>query len=52
MKEIEDRTYEPGRWFVTWDGTGDRGYELASGVYFIRMRAGSSVQVKKALVIH
>lgn len=52
VKEIEDRIYQAGRWFVTWDGSSDRGHEIASGVYFILMKAGSAVHVKKAVIMH
>jgi hypothetical protein len=37
----------PGRYRMTWDGHNARGEQVASGVYFIRMRAGAFVETRK-----
>jgi hypothetical protein len=37
----------PGRYRMTWDGHNSRGEQVASGVYFIRMRAGAFVETRK-----
>jgi hypothetical protein len=36
---------------VTWDGTDDSGRRVTSGVYFCRLTAGTSVQVRKAVLL-
>jgi hypothetical protein len=36
-----------GRFTVDWDGTDGRGMKVASGVYFLRMSAGSYTAVRK-----
>ena len=36
---------------LTWDGLNDRGGAVAAGVYFIRVRAGSMQEVRKAVVL-
>lgn len=47
------RTLEPGRSFpagahqLAWDGRDDGGNPVAAGVYLVRMKAGSDVQVRR-----
>jgi hypothetical protein len=36
---------------VVWDGRDDRGYEAASGIYFIRASSGDRTEVKQALLV-
>jgi hypothetical protein len=45
-----DRIAPPGRWEVTWDGTGINGGRVASGVYFVRMTAGEYTFSKKLVI--
>ncbi len=42
---------EAGSYFVRWDGVSDAGVELASGVYFYRLRAGERVETRKLLLL-
>lgn len=42
-----DRKFEAGAHAATWDGKNSRELPVASGVYFIRMRAGEFVWVRK-----
>jgi M6 family metalloprotease-like protein len=44
-----DRT--AGDYDVLWDGRDDRGMEVSSGIYFYRLSAGSSSQVKKMVLL-
>jgi len=41
----------PGYHKVTWDGTNRTGNNVASGVYFIQMKAGGFVKTKKLLLL-
>jgi hypothetical protein len=41
----------PGRIEYIWDGKNDGGIDVASGVYFLRMRAGSYLQTRKIVCI-
>ena len=34
---LTSKKYQPGSWFVRWDGKDDFGKRVASGVYFMRM---------------
>jgi flagellar hook assembly protein FlgD len=36
---------------VTWDGRNSRGEQVATGVYFCRMQAGSFVQTRKMVLL-
>ena len=46
-----DEERSAGRYRVTWSGCDARGRALASGVYFVRMRAGGIVEVSKVLLL-
>jgi len=35
-----ERSWDAGRWSVTWDGRGDDTARLSAGLYFVRMKAG------------
>jgi hypothetical protein len=48
---IVDAEQEPSRYSVTWDGTDDTGRTLASGIYFIRYRAGAYTFTRKAVLL-
>jgi flagellar hook assembly protein FlgD len=40
-----------GEYSVEWDGTAERGDRAASGVYFIRLRAGSDQIVRRVALL-
>jgi flagellar hook assembly protein FlgD len=43
---------QPEGWHaIQWDGTDDFGKRLASGVYWLRVQAGSGVQEKRMVVL-
>jgi poly(beta-D-mannuronate) lyase len=46
---LVDRTVEPGVYDVEWDATA--GGQTAGGVYFCRLTAGASVQVRQILLV-
>ncbi len=56
VREI-DLGQRPAGWYRTsgraarWDGRGQRGESLASGVYFARLQAGPVAQVRKMLLL-
>lgn len=43
---LVDEAMEPGKYIVDWNATG-----MPSGMYFLRLRSGSLVQTKKALLL-
>lgn len=40
-----------GRYTAEWDGTNDNGVQVASGVYYVHMRAGTFVASRKLILI-
>ena len=42
---------QPGYHRLTWDGANDRGAKVASGVYFVQMRATGYLQTKKLVLL-
>lgn len=51
VRVLVDEKREAGPHSVVWDGCNEQGQELASGVYFIRYRAGSDSFWKKAALL-
>jgi len=47
VRRILDRTVEPGDHVFGWDGEDDHGRDVAPGLYFYRLQAGSTVVVRK-----
>jgi hypothetical protein len=48
---LADRVYPVGTHSVKWDGTNQRGQQIASGIYFCRLRAGSETATRKMLLL-
>ncbi len=42
---------EPGRYHAVWDGRDDAGRDVASGVYFCRIKTGSYSQTRKVVYV-
>jgi hypothetical protein len=51
IRTLVDNPYTPGQHLAVWNGQDDHGQQVSSGVYFIHMRAGDFVLVKKALLV-
>jgi hypothetical protein len=51
VRTLVRETQPPGFYVVTWDAKSDRGVEVASGVYFVRMTATGFLQTKKLVVL-
>jgi flagellar hook assembly protein FlgD len=41
----------PGNYSVEWDGTTQRGGRAASGMYFVRLRAGSEQLTRRVVAV-
>ncbi len=51
VRNLLDADMQPGVFRIKWDGRGNQGLEVGSGVYFIRMEAGKFHQIRKVLYI-
>jgi len=51
VRTLVNKDYGPGTYTVRWDGTNESGSVSSTGVYFMRMEAGSAVRVRKALLL-
>jgi len=51
IKTLVDAKIPAGYYSVTWDGSDDRGHKASSGIYLVRMEAGSFVDSKKLTLI-
>jgi hypothetical protein len=51
VRTLAEGVYAAGHYTVTWDGRGEDGQTLASGVYFSRLETGSVALVKKMLMM-
>jgi len=51
IKVLERKDRGPGRYTSLWNGTDDAGRDVASGVYFCRLRAGKLSQTMKIIYL-
>jgi hypothetical protein len=50
VRTLANGAMSPGRYSLRWNGTDDRGRELARGVYFCRFSAGDYRQTEKLVL--
>lgn len=48
---VWNESRQAGQFSVTWNGRGDQGTQVPSGVYFVRLDAGDEVDVRKITVL-
>ncbi|MBI4531356.1 MAG: beta-propeller fold lactonase family protein, partial [Candidatus Latescibacteria bacterium] len=48
---VDEEVQGPGEYRVVWDGRDGRGREVASGIYFVRMKASQFRQVRKIVLV-
>lgn len=51
VKTLVNQPQDAGIYRVEWDGTDDSGRQMASGVYFYRLRAGDQSQTRKMVLL-
>ena len=51
VRELTRDVWPAGRHEVPWNGRDDRGRELASGIYLVRLQAGSESAVAKVTLV-
>ncbi|MFQ5752356.1 MAG: FlgD immunoglobulin-like domain containing protein, partial [bacterium] len=51
VRTLVDKDFEAGLHTVTWEGSNNKGSNVASGIYFFRMEAEDFTKVKKALFL-
>ena len=51
IRQLETGHRNSGSYEVVWDSRDDNGRQVASGVYFYRLRAGEFTAVKKLILM-
>jgi hypothetical protein len=51
VKILEDEIKPPGKYFVKWSGRNKWDYDVASGIYFFKIKTGSFSKVNKMMLI-
>jgi hypothetical protein len=51
VRRLVESDYQPGRHSIIWDGQGDTGQSLASGIYLYSLRAGNFQAQRKFLLM-
>ncbi|UCD93365.1 MAG: T9SS type A sorting domain-containing protein, partial [Candidatus Zixiibacteriota bacterium] len=51
VKTLVDAPMPAGRHTVSWDGTGNGGRPVASGIYFYRLKASSFAETRKMILL-
>jgi flagellar hook assembly protein FlgD len=50
VKNLVDEALTAARYNIGWDGSDARGHQVTSGVYFLKMEAGSWTETKRMVV--
>ncbi len=48
---VEERLYEPGSHRLPWNGRGDDGRAVGSGVYYVRLDAAGQIQLSRTVLV-
>jgi hypothetical protein len=48
---VDGESFAPGTWERVWDGRDDRGRAVGSGVYLVRLQAGSRLETRKVQLL-
>ena len=51
VRTLVNEPKQPGSYQVIWDGSNEKGEEVASGIYFCRLKVGDNSQTKKMVLI-
>jgi len=51
VRVLADGTAGPGRYYICWDGRGERGTVLQSGVYFCKLETGGKRLTQKVVLL-
>ncbi|NIT55217.1 MAG: T9SS type A sorting domain-containing protein, partial [Aliifodinibius sp.] len=51
VRELVNRKQEAGSYVVKWNGDNEQGLSVPSGMYFLRMKAGSFIANRKLLLL-
>jgi len=51
VKTLVDEVQSPGIYKIEWDGSGDNGAKVASGIYFYRLQRGDEANTKKMIFL-
>lgn len=51
IRMLVDENKQQGRYTVKWNGYDNKGVKVGSGIYFIRMKAGSVVKIRKMMLV-
>jgi flagellar hook assembly protein FlgD len=51
VRTLKDEEMRLGNYQVIWDGKDDKGKEVASGIYFYKLTAGSCQKILKMVLL-
>ncbi|MFZ0390486.1 MAG: FlgD immunoglobulin-like domain containing protein, partial [Calditrichia bacterium] len=51
VKTLLSGNQKAGHYRISWDGTNDNGQRVASGIHFLRVKAGNNVAVRKMMLL-